>query len=71
LHNTREWYEETDTDGELSRHGGDDDAVDHYDLDASNADCNASNFKEEAFEIFDLMKYGFQYNNMEDWTIVR
>ena len=30
--------------------------------------CNQTEFKEKRFEIFDLEKYGFQYNNMEHWT---
>ena len=30
--------------------------------------CNETEFKEMRFQIFDLEKYGFQYNNMEEWT---
>jgi hypothetical protein len=33
--------------------------------------CNATEFKELRYEVFDLQKYGFQYNNMEQWTNLR
>ena len=30
-----------------------------------------TNFVPESFEIFDLLKYGLRYNNMEEWTKIR
>ena len=60
-----EWYEVEDkeTRNNLRQVENDDDELEKCD--------NQTAFVEETFEVFDLLKYGFQYNNMEDWTEIR